>query len=53
MNKEWWYCPICGQKLLMINKANKIEGVYIKCKKCSKEVEVKNVPEQEREPTVA
>jgi len=40
--KEWFVCPICGQKLLMIDKTKNIEGVYIKCKKCKQEVEIKN-----------
>lgn len=47
MKKEWWSCPICHQRLLMINKCKKIDGVYIMCKKCHQEVEVKNEPEPE------
>lgn len=48
MKKEWYNCPVCGQKLLKINPSKKIEGVYIKCKKCRQEVEVNNI---EPEPT--
>lgn len=40
--KTWFICPICGQKLLIIDKAKNIEGVYIKCKKCKQEIEVTN-----------
>jgi len=47
MKKEWWLCPVCGQKLLMIDKTKKIEGVYIICKKHGKEIEIKNEPEPE------
>ena len=51
MNKEivkgWYNCPVCGQKLLKINPEKKIEGVYIKCKRCRQEVEIINEPEPE------
>jgi transcription elongation factor Elf1 len=47
MIKEWFTCPICGQKLLMVDKAQYIKGVYILCKKCKNEIEVKNEPEPE------
>lgn len=47
MKKEWWLCPMCGQKLLMIDSLKHIEGVYVKCKKCKQEVEIKNEPESE------
>jgi len=51
MKKEWWLCPVCGQKLLMIDKSKNIEGVYIKCKKHNGEVEVINqIKEPEPEP---
>lgn len=36
---EWFFCPICGQKLCKI--APNAQGVFIKCKKCKNEVEVK------------
>lgn len=29
--KQWYYCPVCGQKLLMVEPSKKFEGVYIKC----------------------
>jgi transcription elongation factor Elf1 len=41
-DKVWYVCPICNQKLLMINPVKSIEGVYVKCKKCHQEVEVIN-----------
>lgn len=41
-NKEWYLCTCCKQKLLMIDPSKKIEGVYIKCKKCRNEIEIKN-----------
>ncbi|HWQ74507.1 MAG TPA: hypothetical protein VN441_04265 [Syntrophomonas sp.] len=39
MNKQWFHCPVCGQKLCQCTE--KAQGVYIKCKKCKQEVEVK------------
>jgi len=40
--KKWYYCPECGQKLLKYDdKEGKSRKVYIKCKKCRKEVEIK------------
>jgi len=47
MKKEWWLCPVCGFRILMIDPSKRIEGVFIKCKKHSGEVEVKNEPEPE------
>lgn len=41
MSKDWYNCK-CGQKLLKIDTTKKIEGVYIFCKKCKNEIEVKN-----------
>lgn len=49
--KEWHNCPVCGQKLLKINSKKKIEGVYIKCKRCRQEIEIINEPEPEPEST--
>lgn len=51
--KQWYYCNICGQKLLQIDPAVKISGVYIKCKRCRQEVEIKHNPEPKPEPTAS
>ena len=45
--KQWYYCPVCGQKLLMVEPSKKFEGVYIKCKRCRQEVEIVNEPKPE------
>lgn len=37
--KKWFHCPICGQKLAKVDK-RALGGVFIKCKKCSNEVEI-------------
>lgn len=40
--KTWYKCPVCGQKLLMIDDSKEISGVFIQCKKHHGEIEVKN-----------
>lgn len=42
MKKEWWSCPVCGKKGVMIDINKNIEGVYIKCKICKREIEIIN-----------
>ncbi|MBL4935087.1 hypothetical protein JK636_04865 [Clostridium sp. YIM B02515] len=45
MVKEWFICPVCGKKLLLIDKTKSIEGVYAWCKKHKGNIEIKNEPE--------
>ncbi|CUN17318.1 Uncharacterised protein [Blautia hydrogenotrophica] len=39
--KKWYFCPDCGQKLLIYHNAATCSGVYVKCKKCGKTVEIR------------
>ena len=39
--KTWYRCPICGQKILKVNGLAKSQGLFIKCKKCKNEIEIK------------
>lgn len=39
--REWYECPNCGQKLLIYNKRAHARGIFLLCKKCKKEVEIK------------
>lgn len=39
--RRWYLCPYCGQKILKYDKEAKSKKIYIKCKKCSKEIEIK------------
>jgi hypothetical protein len=39
---------MCGTKLAMIDDTKNIEGVYVKCKCCKREVEIKNMAESQR-----
>ena len=41
MEKEWYKCPNCKQKLMKYDKDAISSNVYIKCKKCKKEIEIK------------
>lgn len=40
MNKKWFYCPKCGQKLLKYKDKAESKKVYIKCKSCKNEIEI-------------
>lgn len=40
--KQWYICPVCGYKLLKTKKGFYSRGVFIKCKKCQKEIEIKS-----------
>lgn len=39
--KKWFHCPVCGQKLAKTNEQAS-GGVFIKCKKCKQDVEIKH-----------
>lgn len=40
--KKWFNCPNCNQKLMKYDeKQGKSKKVYIKCKRCRKEVEIR------------
>lgn len=39
--KQWYFCPICKKKLLLYKTNAHCEQVFIKCKKCGNEVEVR------------
>lgn len=39
--KKWFRCPHCGKKLLLFDNNAKCRGVYVFCKQCKKDVEIK------------
>jgi len=42
MIKNGWYiCPHCGRKLARVEKAAISKGIYVFCKHCKLEVEVR------------
>lgn len=39
--REWYPCPYCGQHLLVYADTAVCSGLYVKCRKCRREVEIK------------
>lgn len=39
--KQWYVCPYCQKKLVLYEPNALCKSVYIKCKKCGKEIEIK------------
>lgn len=41
IERKWYTCPCCGQHLLIYNDTAKCSGIYLRCKRCGRETEVK------------
>ena len=41
MNKFYVCCPICGKKLFKIDQKSVCKNIYLWCKQCRKEIEIK------------
>lgn len=41
LERKWYMCPFCGKKLVIYDNTAKCSGVFIMCKNCKKEVEIK------------
>lgn len=41
MKNKFVICPKCGKKLFRIDKDSKYDKIYVWCKKCSKEIEIR------------
>lgn len=39
--KEWYKCPYCNKKIIKYKKDAKCKGVFLLCKNCGKEVEIR------------
>lgn len=39
--KKWYHCPKCGQRILIYQNTAVCAGIFIKCKKCGNNIEVK------------
>lgn len=50
-NERYWFtCPVCGQKICQFTEDAMSMKLYIKCKKCHNEIELKiNMNNQEDE----
>jgi transcription elongation factor Elf1 len=42
LQKKWFVCPECKKQKLLMTDERARGGVFIKCKLCGKEVEVKH-----------
>ena len=38
---KWYICPYCNKKLVKYKKGAKSKGVFLLCKNCKKEIEIK------------
>lgn len=39
--RKWFTCPHCGRRLVQYEEDGKSEKIYLKCKSCKNEVEIK------------
>ena len=39
--KKWYICPYCKKKMIKYEKDANSKGVFLLCKKCGKEIEIK------------
>ena len=52
--RQWYKCPLCGTKLCVYdNTANLSGGIFIKCKTCKKEIEIKATSKLSPEPVLS
>lgn len=41
LKRKWYLCPICGTKLALTGKRANCNQIYIKCRTCKNEIEIK------------
>lgn len=39
--EKWYQCPYCKKKLVKYKKNARAEGIFLWCKNCKKEIEIK------------
>ena len=39
--KKWFICPYCKKKLVKFDKDAKSKGIFLLCKKCGNEIEIR------------
>lgn len=39
--RKWFSCPYCGKNLVIVDNTARCNGIYVKCKKCKREVEIR------------
>lgn len=48
--KGWFACPKCGQRILKVAEGARSEKLFIKCKQCRNEIEIKIGDVSQNEP---
>ena len=41
LKRDWYKCPTCGKKLVIRDNTAFCRGVFIICKQCKNEIEIK------------
>lgn len=41
LKRDWYRCPTCGKKLVICDNMASCRGVFIICKQCKNEIEIK------------
>ena len=41
LRRDWYCCPYCGAKTMLYDNTARCNGVFLKCKRCRREFEVK------------
>lgn len=41
LSRRWFKCPLCGKNLLIVDNTAKCRGVFIRCKNCKNDIEIK------------
>lgn len=41
LERKWFKCPHCGKRLVVYDNTAKSNGVFISCKKCKREIEIR------------
>ena len=41
LKREWFKCPFCGKNIVIYDNTARSSGVFLKCKNCKNEVEIK------------
>lgn len=39
--RKWYACPYCGKNAVLYDNTARCTGLYMKCKECKKEFEIK------------
>lgn len=41
LRREWLVCPYCGQRVAIFENNALCTGVYVRCKRCRREFEIR------------